>query len=64
MELTSIINDNSFDSTPKLKFSIIPINFVPFNQNERSIFVVEINTSGLNILVKDIVKIAYQQYEL
>ena len=34
MELTSIINDDSFDPTPKLKSSPVPILFIPFNINE------------------------------
>src|SRR5687767_4799491 len=31
MELTNTNDENSFDPTPRLKSSPIPINFVPFN---------------------------------
>src|SRR4051794_21747793 len=39
MELANILNDeNSFDPTPKLKSSPIPILFVPFNGEDQNCF--------------------------
>src|SRR3954467_89129 len=34
MELINTNNENSFDPTPKLKSSPVPILFIPFNNNE------------------------------
>ncbi|GBC04974.1 hypothetical protein RclHR1_05990003 [Rhizophagus clarus] len=34
MELVKIIDENSFDPTPKLKSSPIPIEFISFNEND------------------------------
>ncbi|GBC02509.1 hypothetical protein RclHR1_04660002 [Rhizophagus clarus] len=34
MELTKILNDDSFDPTPKLKSSPIPISFISFNRRD------------------------------
>ncbi|CAB4410444.1 unnamed protein product [Rhizophagus irregularis] len=38
MELTNTNDENSFDPTPRLKSSPIPINFVPFNIWEKKCF--------------------------
>jgi len=35
MELTKANNKDSFDPTPKLKSSPVPILFIPFNKNEK-----------------------------
>ena len=34
MELINTNSENSFDPTPKLKSSPVPILFIPFNYNE------------------------------
>src|SRR6266516_7280260 len=36
MELVKTIDENSFDPTPKLKSSPIPISFVSFNNDDRN----------------------------
>ena len=36
MELANILNDDSFDPTPKLKSSPIPILFVSFNETDQT----------------------------
>ena len=38
MELANILNDDSFDPTPKLKSSPIPILFVSFNEADQNCF--------------------------
>src|ERR1041384_1664090 len=38
MELVNANDENSFDPTPKLKSSPIPILFVPFNLNDEKCF--------------------------
>src|SRR5581483_10811016 len=41
MEISKFLNtnnENSFDPTPKLKSSLLPILFVPFNKDDRNCF--------------------------
>ena len=35
MELVNTNNENSFDPTPKLKSSPVPISFIPFNNEDK-----------------------------
>ena len=56
MELENTNVENSFDPTPKLKSSPIPILFVPF---VICVFIAKMNTLKLFVLIKNIAKNVY-----